>query len=349
MEKVTVNASRTYDILIGEHLLDTAGERIRAAAGGGAALVVTDDTVDRLYGEKLVSSLRRSGYRVEKFVIPPGEASKNTENFLGILNFLAEKHFTRSDVVAALGGGVVGDLAGFAAACFHRGMTFVQLPTTLLAAVDSSVGGKTAVDLPAGKNLIGAFYQPALVICDIRTLDTLSEEIFRDGCAEVIKYAIIADRELFMDLKKPVRPQLEKIITRCVSIKRDIVDRDEFDTGVRQLLNFGHTVGHAVEACSDFAVSHGSGVAIGMAAESRAAAQRGFCDALCLNEIVSLLRLYGFSLDCPYSAEALCEKALSDKKRRGDAITLVVPREIGQAELLTVPVGELLSFFRSGR
>ena len=348
MEKVVVKASKTYEILIGENLLPDAGGRIRQTAGGDAVLVVTDDTVDGLYGKTFTASLRQAGYRVETFVIPHGEASKNAENFLAILNFLAEKQFTRSDVVAALGGGVVGDLAGFAAACFNRGMKFIQLPTTLLAAVDSSVGGKTAIDLPAGKNLAGAFYQPELVICDIKTLDTLREEIFRDGCAEVIKYAVIADRELFAALKQPIRPQLEKIITRCVGIKRDIVARDEFDTGLRQLLNFGHTVGHAVEACSHFAVSHGSGVAIGMAAESRAAEAMGFCDAVCRDEILSLLRMYGFDLSCPYPAKRLCEKALSDKKRRGDTITLVVPRDIGKAELLPMNVSELPDFFQKG-
>ena len=348
MAKVTVNTAKPYDILIEKGLLDRAGDLIRQAAGGSAVCVVTDDTVDSLYGERLTASLENAGYRWEKFVIPHGEASKNADNFIKILNFLAEKQFTRTDVVAALGGGVVGDLAGFAAACYNRGMLFVQLPTTLLAAVDSSVGGKTAIDLDAGKNLAGAFYQPRLVLCDYATLDTLSDEIFRDGCAEVIKYAVIADGALFEQLKKPIKEQLEQVITRCVEIKRDVVIEDEFDTGLRQILNFGHTVGHAVEANSHFTISHGQGVAIGMAIEAKAAAKQGYCSESCAGAIIDLIRAYQLPTESPYDASTLCEKALSDKKRRGNAISLIVPRAIGKVDIVKIPVDKLLPFIQDG-
>ena len=348
MAKVTVNTAKPYDILIEKGLLDRAGDLIRQAAGGSAVCVVTDDTVDSLYGERLTASLENAGYRWEKFVIPHGEASKNADNFIKILNFLAEKQFTRTDVVTALGGGVVGDLAGFAAACYNRGMLFVQLPTTLLAAVDSSVGGKTAIDLDAGKNLAGAFYQPRLVLCDYATLDTLSDEIFRDGCAEVIKYAVIADGALFEQLKKPIKEQMEQVITRCVEIKRDVVIEDEFDTGLRQILNFGHTVGHAVEANSHFTISHGQGVAIGMAIEAKAAFKQGYCSESCAGAIIDLIRAYQLPTESPYGASTLCEKALSDKKRRGNAISLIVPREIGKVDIVKTSVDKLQSFIQDG-
>ena len=348
MAKVTVNTAKPYDILIEKGLLDRAGDLIRQTAGGSAVCVVTDDTVDSLYGERLTASLENAGYRWEKFVIPHGEASKNADNFIKILNFLAEKQFTRTVVVAALGGGVVGDLAGFAAACYNRGMLFVQLPTTLLAAVDSSVGGKTAIDLDAGKNLAGAFYQPRLVLCDYATLDTLSDEIFRDGCAEVIKYAVIADGALFEQLKKPIKAQMEQVITRCVEIKRDVVIEDEFDTGLRQILNFGHTVGHAVEANSHFTISHGQGVAIGMAIEAKAAAKQGYCSESCAGAIIDLIRAYQLPTESPYDASTLCEKALSDKKRRGNAISLIVPRAIGKVDIVKTPIDKLQSFIQDG-
>lgn len=348
MAKVTVNTAKPYDILIEKGLLDRAGDMIRQTAGGSAVCVVTDDTVDSLYGERLTASLENAGYRWEKFVIPHGEASKNADNFIKILNFLAKKQFTRTDVVAALGGGVVGDLAGFAAACYNRGMLFVQLPTTLLAAVDSSVGGKTAIDLDAGKNLAGAFYQPRLVLCDYATLDTLSDEIFRDGCAEVIKYAVIADGALFEQLKKPIKEQMEQVITRCVEIKRDVVIEDEFDTGLRQILNFGHTVGHAVEANSHFTISHGQGVAIGMAIEAKAAAKQGYCSESCAGAIIDLIRAYQLPTESPYDASTLCEKALSDKKRRGNTISLIIPRAIGKVDIVKTPVDKLQSFIQDG-
>ena len=348
MAKVTVNTAKPYDILIEKGLLDRAGDLIRQTAGGSAVCVVTDDTVDSLYGERLTASLENAGYRWEKFVIPHGEASKNADNFIKILNFLAEKQFTRTDVVAALGGGVVGDLAGFAAACYNRGMLFVQLPTTLLAAVDSSVGGKTAIDLDAGKNLAGAFYQPRLVLCDYATLDTLSDEIFRDGCAEVIKYAVIADWALFEQLKKPIKEQMEQVITRCVEIKRDVVIEDEFDTGLRQILNFGHTVGHAVEANSHFTISHGQGVAIGMAIEAKAAVKQGYCSESCAGAIIDLIRAYRLPTESPYDASTLCEKALSDKKRRGNTISLIIPRAIGKVDIVKTSVDKLQSFIRDG-
>ena len=272
---VTVDASRTYNVLIGTGLIDCLGQLAGETVAPGTAVLVTDDTVNALYGDRAVHSLQSAGFRVHRIVFPHGEESKTLESYMRLLNFCAEVGITRSDCLFALGGGVIGDLTGFAAATFLRGIRFLQIPTTLLAAVDSSVGGKTGVDLPSGKNLVGAFWQPSLVICDYQLLDTLPAPIFADGCAEVIKYAVINDKDLFSLLKKPIKPQLGPIIRRCVENKRDIVRADERDTGCRQLLNLGHTFGHAVEACSNFAISHGSAVAIGINIVSSAAASRG--------------------------------------------------------------------------
>jgi 3-dehydroquinate synthase len=341
MRTITVPAAKTYDILIASGLLDEAGELIAKAVKGRLAAVVTDDTVSSLYGERLLAALHQAGFSAVSFVISHGEASKNADNYIKLLNFLAGQGLTRSDAVIALGGGVVGDLAGFAAATYLRGIGFVQIPTTLLAAVDSAVGGKTAIDLAAGKNLAGAFYQPDLVICDVSLLDTLPASVFRDGMAEVIKYGVIADKELFDLLHAPGKPDLTEVIARCVTIKRDIVAVDEFEEGPRKLLNFGHTVGHAVEACSEYTISHGSAVAIGMAVIARAAVKLGLTAPDTAEAIAALIRDTGLPVATDFTAAALARAAYSDKKRRGGTITLVIPSQIGKATLRDVPASEL--------
>ncbi len=348
MNTVTVNASKTYDILIGAGLLKNAGQYIRPVVKGGTAALVTDDIVNGLYGESLTKTLSASGLNILTYVIKNGEASKNAAQFIDLLNFLADHRLTRTDAVIALGGGVVGDLAGFVAASYMRGIRFVQIPTTLLAAVDSSVGGKTAIDLNAGKNLAGAFYQPELVLCDYTLLDTLKPKVFTDGMAEVIKYGVIADRELFEMLKQPVKPQLEEIITRCVSIKRDIVADDEFEAGPRKLLNFGHTAGHAVEHLSAYELSHGTSVAIGMAVMARACAKSGLCAKRDAQEIVALIEAAGLPVLTERSAAELAQAALSDKKRSGDSITVTVVESIGHCILKDMPLTELESFIKLG-
>ena len=348
MKIIKVKASTEYDVIIDRGILSRAGELSLPICGACSACIVTDDTVDALYSEILEESLTIKGFRTVKFVIPHGEASKNTSSLIALLEFLAENRLTRSDCIFALGGGVVGDLAGFAAAVYLRGIKFIQIPTTLLAAVDSSVGGKTAVDLVAGKNLAGAFHQPSLVICDYATLDTLSPEIFADRCAEVIKYGVINDRPLFELLKGGFHENIEQIIASCVANKSRIVEKDEFDTGARQLLNLGHTVGHAIEARSSFAISHGSAVAIGMAIVTRAAVAMGICPESDLLELTALLQSAALPTECDYSAEELTSAALGDKKRLGNKISLVIPYAIGDSRLLKIGVDELESFIQKG-
>lgn len=348
MKTIHVSASREYDVQIGTGLLAQAGVLCRSAAPAGRALIVSDDTVWPLYGAALKAALEAADYAADVFVFPHGEPSKNAHTYLALLSALAEKGFTRGDIVVALGGGVTGDLSGFAAATYMRGMRWVQVPTTLLAAVDASVGGKTAIDLPAGKNLAGAFWQPSLVLCDCAALDTLPPAVFTDGCAEVIKYGIIADASLFDALRAPIRPQLEAVIAACVAIKRDVVQSDEFDTGRRKLLNFGHTLGHAVEKRSGFSVSHGRAVAIGMAWAARAAHSRGLCSAGCVREIRALLAQYGLPTETDDDAAALAQTMLADKKRTGGTIDLILPQEIGRCVIVPTPVGELEALVRAG-
>ncbi len=336
-QTIHVAASRSYDILIGEGLLQQAGSLVRPLLGNCRVAILTDKNVDALYGARLEAVLQASGYDVCKYVIPAGEASKSAENLLGFLNFLAVEQFTRSDAVIAFGGGVVGDLGGLSASLYLRGVKYVQMPTTLLAAVDSSVGGKTAIDIPAGKNLVGSFYQPVQVICDTKLMETLPVHIFRDGCAEVIKYGVILDEALYATLQKTPF-DLESVVARCVEIKSDVVARDEFDNGVRGLLNFGHTFGHAIEKLSNFAVSHGEAVAKGMLLAAKMAPLCGLCNVSAA--LQALLEHYGFDLSCNFSAEDMYGSILSDKKRRGNNITIVLPRAMGDCALVTVTIDE---------
>lgn len=348
MKKVTVNASRVYDILIEKGILDSAGQLASEVIKPCTAAILTDSNVAPLYAERLERSLASAGFRTVRYVIPAGEESKSAESYIAFLSFMAQNKITRSDCIFALGGGVVGDLAGFCAATYLRGIKFIQIPTTLLAMVDSSVGGKTAIDIPEGKNLVGAFYQPSLVICDPSTLDTLPDGIFADGCAEVIKYGIINDKRLFEKLKSPIKDQIEDIIENCVCDKRDVVDADERDVGVRQLLNLGHTPAHSIEALSEFRTSHGSAVAIGIALMARSAVKQGLCPQSDLDDIITMLKSYSLPTECDYSAKALADIALNDKKRSGGKINLIVPFGIGDSRIYEISVGELEHFFANG-
>lgn len=342
MKRVSVEASVTYDVLIEKGILRNAGALIKEAAKGDTAVIVSETNVFPLYGEKLKASLENEGYNVLTFIFQAGEESKNTDTLIRLWEFLAENHITRSDILVALGGGVTGDLTGFAAATFLRGIKYVGIPTTLLSMVDSSVGGKTAVDLKGGKNLAGAFYQPSLVIIDPDTLDTLPSSVFADGMAEVIKYGMINKPEFLLALKNDIA--IEDIIEICVTAKRDIVCMDEKDFGIRGLLNFGHTPAHAIELLSEFTISHGSAVAIGMIIMTKAAINAGLCGKEALLILSELLTKYALPSALPFSPEEIAVNALNDKKRAGEAITLVIPEAAGRCVLKKVPVSSLEAF-----
>ena len=342
MRKVTVNASKKYDILIGSGLLCMAGEMIKQVAGGSCAAIISDSNVAPLHMEKVKKTLEGAGYRVETYVFEAGESNKNIDTFEEILNFFADSKLDRTDVVAALGGGVTGDMAGFAASVYLRGIHLVQLPTTVLAAVDSSVGGKTAINLPAGKNLAGAFYQPELVICDTDTFATLPDREYKSGFAEIIKYAVIAQPKL-LDMINSSDVSIDEIIELCVKIKRDIVEADEFEKGQRQLLNFGHTIGHAVEKASDFELLHGEAVAIGMVMMAKAAVKKGICIDKCLEDIIKACETVGLPVSADYSHEVLMNMICSDKKVRGNTINVILPEHAGKCNIENITIEEMSS------
>ena len=344
MKTISVTASKSYDVFIGAGLLGNLGQHLLSVLNKACKLaIISDSNVWSLYGKTAEAALTNTGFSVVSFVFPAGESSKNADTYLNILNFLAENQLTRSDAVLALGGGVTGDMTGFAAATFLRGVRYIQVPTSLLAMVDSSVGGKTAIDLPVGKNLVGAFYQPSLVLCDLDTLNTLPDSVFCDGCAEVIKYGILYDRDLFEHLEeKGLNFDREAVVARCVELKRNVVAEDEFDTGARQKLNLGHTIGHGVEAQSNFTITHGQAVAIGMAIVAKAGC-RSIYDQLC-----TVLKKFNLPTTTDFSARQLYTSALSDKKRSGGTVNLIIPREIGYCEIVPTPVEKLQSFIEEG-
>ena len=314
------------------------------------AVVVSDSNVDRLYGDQFVRSLEGEYARVERIVFPAGEKSKTLETYAELVRGFAALGLTRTDVAYALGGGVVGDLTGFAAATYMRGIDFIQVPTTLLAMVDSSIGGKTGVDIPEGKNLVGAFHLPQRIIRDVKFLGTLPEKEMKNGLAEMIKTAILFDHEMFKELESlgslaslaKTLETLKALIDRTAAWKQKIVDEDFKEGGKRKLLNLGHTFGHAIEAASDFRLGHGECVAIGMRIVGKD-----------VPEIGEILDLYGFPRVEDVFAPPLClsvakiqELLASDKKRSGDTITLIVPRKIGECELVETPMSEVGNWLR---
>lgn len=349
MKTVSVTASKSYDVIVAPGIRNQIGAYLSAITSKGTAVIVSDSNVWPLYGADIESNLQASGFTTVHYVFPAGEASKNSTTYLSILNFLAENHITRSDTLIALGGGVVGDITGFAAATYLRGISYVQMPTSLLAMVDSSVGGKTAIDLPAGKNLVGAFYQPSLVLCDTQILNSLPEEIFRDGCGEVIKYGILYDRELFMHLLEyGIHFDRETVISRCIELKRNVVADDEFDRGARQKLNLGHTIGHGIELHSSFKISHGKAVAIGLVIVSRAGSKLGICSQEVRDSIMEAVKKFGLPTQTSINADALYNAMLMDKKRSGNTINLIIPEEIGRCAICPTQIDNLKSFIEAG-
>lgn len=345
MQKVRVAlGEKSYEILIGAGLLDRAGEKIRTLLPQAEkAAVITDSHVGPLYGGRLGVSLEKAGFTVTRLTFPAGEGNKNLST-LGILyDGLAAAGLTRSDVIIALGGGVAGDMAGLAAATYLRGVAFIQIPTSLLAAVDSSVGGKVAVDLPRGKNLVGAFYQPRAVYIDPSLLSTLPVRYLHDGLAEVIKYGCIRDKALFALLQglsgdAELLARSGEIIGTCCAVKARIVEKDEFDTGERMLLNFGHTLGHAVEKAFHYETySHGEGVGIGMVLLTRAAEKLGLTEPGTADRIAGLLQKYNLPVEVEISREDWLATLLLDKKKRGSRLTFVLIKQIGEGFLQTVP------------
>ncbi len=348
MNRVVINASTKYEVLIGKSIIRSLGKELLKIKPVCKLMIVTDDNVAPLYLSQTSFILSGAGYEVSSFVVKNGEGAKSKEVLFELLDALCENSFKRSDMLVALGGGVVGDLTGLAASLYMRGVDFIQLPTTLLAAVDSSVGGKTAVNISGGKNLVGTFWQPRLVVCDTERFKTLPEEVFSAGAAEVIKYGAILDKEFFEALEKgALKNNIEYVVSHCVELKRDIVEADEFDKGKRAVLNFGHTLGHAIEKASGYTMPHGFAVGIGMVRISTAAEKTGLCSNI-TQRLKALLEKEGIPTECDYSSAELVQGALSDKKSDKDGITVILPMDIGQYKLYKATSYELIKMIELG-
>lgn len=341
-ETIHVEASGSYDVVVGRGLLADTGRMARKAldAADNQVLLVSDDNVAPLYASVVVASFQQAGFVVHVEVLPAGERTKSLQSYGRLLEAAAEGGLSRQSTVVALGGGVIGDLAGFVAATYMRGCNLIQIATSLLAMVDSSVGGKTAIDLPQGKNLAGAFHQPALVVCDLDCLATLSPQYLSDGMGEVVKYGVMADEELFGWLEKPLAGQEEQVVARCIAIKRDIVEQDERESGIRKLLNLGHTAGHSIELLSSFRVSHGHAVAAGIAIMARACASRGWCSPHDARRVEDMLAVHGLPTGSSFLPQDLARCATRDKKRVADHIDIVTVGSIGASEVKRVSLEE---------
>lgn len=330
---VDVSDKSLSEIYIENGLLSKVGELTKTVLKGKKIALISDTNVYPLYGENIKNQLENEGYKVFTYIFKAGEASKNTSELIKIVEFMAENELTREDGAVALGGGVCGDMVGFAASVFLRGIKFVQIPTSLLAQVDSSVGGKTAVDLPQGKNLCGAFHQPSLVIIDPDVLKTLSHHFFSDGMGEVIKYGCIKSASLFEKLESgDVKDNLTEIITECVSIKRQVVENDEKEHGERALLNFGHTCGHAIEKLWNFeTVSHGEAVAIGMVMITRAGENLGITEKGTTDRLIKVLEKNDLKISDTHTDKEIISAMNGDKKRTGTGIKFVMINKIGSS------------------
>ena len=343
----------SYDIHVENGLLDRAGDFVRSLTCSRAIAIISDSTVDGLYGDRLETSLQKASFVTHRLVFPAGEEHKNAESLLHLYGLLSDAGITRSDYVITLGGGVTGDLGGFAAATFLRGIPFVQIPTTIISQVDSSVGGKVGIELPSGKNQAGNFYQPKGVLIDPELIETLPKRFIHDGMGEVIKYGCICDTVLFKLVQElddtTIFDHWEEIIERCCQAKARLVERDERDQGERMVLNFGHTIGHAIERYYGYGkYTHGEGVAAGMSMLTGITEAMGLTKKGTTEILQSVLTRYGLPTDVDATAQDLLPYVNNDKKMRGNRMTLVILKEIGQARLLPSAAEELPKYIRKG-
>lgn len=347
MKKLRVNVGKGYNIFIEKGIIDSTGEYVKSVSNAKKICIISETNVFPIYGERVKSSLVNAGYEAYEYIFEAGESSKKASTVISMVEFMAEKEFTRGDLVVALGGGVTGDMAGFAAAIFLRGIDFVQIPTSLLAQVDSSVGGKTAVDLPQGKNLCGAFHQPILVLIDPNTLDTLSPHFFSDGLAEAIKMGCIKSASLFEKIENQnPREIIDEIIYECDMLKAGVVERDEKEHGERALLNFGHTPGHAIEKLHNFeGVSHGEAVGIGMVMISKAGEENGITEQGTADRIAKVLLKNNLMIKDSNSIEDIVGAMNADKKRTSSAINFTLIHSIGDSYNQKINYEDIPSFF----
>ena len=348
--ELNVNTSRPYKIIIERGCIGSIGEHAKGLfPNGKKAAVISDSNVFPLYAGKIADPLKKEGFSVYPYKFTAGEENKRLSEITKMYSFLAANGFTRSDFIVAVGGGVTGDMAGFAAATYLRGIKFIQVPTSLLAQIDSSVGGKTGVDLDEGKNLVGAFHQPSLVLIDPNTLSTLPELFFSDGMGEAIKYGCIESRTLFEKFQNgDIKNDIENIIYECVDIKRKIVEEDEFESGKRMLLNFGHTFGHALEKIHGYkGLTHGAAVGIGMVMMAKCGEAAGLTESGTASKIESVLKKYGLPVSDDADIQKIADTTVTDKKSRGDKINLVMLKDIGQSFIYKVGRGDVIKLLRA--
>lgn len=349
---ININTEKKYNIEIKKHLLDEIGVKLLSFKRLSKVCIITDVNVHPLYTKQLTDSLSNTGFEVHKIVFDNGEATKSFEHLEQIVNYLADEGFTKSDLLIALGGGVIGDLTGFAASIYQRGMDYIQIPTTLLSAVDSSMGGKTAINLHAGKNLVGTFWQPKAVYFDTATLETLSKKELQNGLSEIIKAGVILDKTILNILDKHQPSQLgmilEDLIIKAIEVKKKIIEIDERESGIRQVLNLGHTMGHAIEKCSNFNIAHGQAVAIGLLSMTRIAETKGWSEEYMSDYLAQIYKKYQFDLFCKFTYEQLAKASYADKKRHGDMITLAIPKALGQCTLKEIHCSNLEELFKIG-
>ncbi|MBQ2714162.1 MAG: 3-dehydroquinate synthase [Clostridia bacterium] len=347
MQRIKVKASTNYEVVIGKDLLNKIGVEIRKIAEPCKVGIITDNKVAGKYLETVKNSLEKEGFTTYNFVFKNGEKSKTVETFIKIQNFLAENEFSRKDILLALGGGVVGDLTGFCASTYMRGIRYVQAPTTLLAGIDSSVGGKTAIDLKAGKNLVGTFYQPIKVVFDIKTLDSLPEKEYLNGLGEGVKYAIMDGGEIYELVKDGLsHANLEKFCALCVKSKKAVVEKDEKEGGYRKILNLGHTFAHAIEKLSDYTIPHGRCVAMGLKIIADVSLKQGWLSTAESILVEKLLKNNGLMTPSPFEKKDMIEVMRRDKKVSGDKITIVSIAKIGKCEFKEIKLDQLKKYLR---
>ena len=349
MERVKIRTRDRYEVLIGRNITE---EAVRMLLPSGKRIVmIWDEAVPSQYVAELGNALEEAGKEVMACAVSGGEEAKSIESFQNICGLLSDFSMSRSDTIIGIGGGTVTDLAGFIASTYKRGLDLCEIPTTLMAASDAAIGGKNALNLGGRKNIIGTFYQPSLVVVDTKYLDSLPEEIFAEGCSEVIKYGFVGDPELVRMLEE--RPltearddsaYMEEILKRCIRLKADFVVEDERDNGIRNILNFGHTLGHAIETQSAYRIHHGEAVAMGMALITRASENRGLTERGTFTRLVHLLEKHDLEWRCPYNLNALLSHVWEDKKIRDEYINLVIPLRPGACTLKGMTEEELMTF-----
>lgn len=347
--EVAVNTGDEYKVMIGNDLLNKTGE-ILSALGFKKIAIITDNKVWSIYKEELEKSLKCSNIHYEVLIFLHGENSKSVQNYLKGIDFLAENNYRRSDALLAFGGGVIGDLGGFISATYQRGMQFVQLPTTLLAGVDSSVGGKTAINLKQGKNLLGAFKQPKKVICDLSLYKTMDKKDFLDGVAETIKYSILSSKEMFYELLSPIKQddlRLEYLVKRCVEYKAKIVALDEQDNDIRRLLNLGHTIGHSIEKLSNYSITHGFAVAIGICYIAKLSYVLNLITKETAKDIVNCIETNDLPISTNFTPEEIFQNSILDKKCEDDTITVILIQDIGSCVLKKISLLKWKQYIKS--